>query len=167
MALYTGLMQARKAHCFCLGPSRHYLHRKRQLCCEAQERKWTNLFPLGASQSRARPQGTVTSCWWKRTRREVSHGTRKGLAFLPRGLPCPRHNVSASRASPTARIPTTKAKRHWDPRPAPLVLSKIVSIYRGGWGWEDGLGCPELCLKIEMGGGGGESRGPGPGNPCS
>lgn len=42
---------------------------------------------------------------------EGSHGTRKGLA-LPRDLPCPRHNVSASRASPTARIPTTTAKRH-------------------------------------------------------
>lgn len=38
-------------------------------------------------------------------------GTRKGLA-LQRGLPCPRHHVSASRASPTARIPATKAKRH-------------------------------------------------------
>lgn len=64
MALYTGLMQARKVHCFRLGPSLQYLHRKRQLCCEAQERKWTNLFPLRASQSGgARPQGTVTSCW--------------------------------------------------------------------------------------------------------
>lgn len=36
------------------------------------------------------------------------------------------------------------------PSPTPHVLSKIVYIYSGGR--ESGLGCPELCLKIELGG---------------
>lgn len=120
-------------------------------------KKWTNLpppprpLPPRKSQSRSRPKGTVTMV--KRTSREVM--------TLAKGLHCrgtwpepdttclPRGHLQ----QPGFRGQKPSDIR--DPSPTPHVLSKIVYIYSGGQ--EGRLGCPELCLKIELGGEGKQS----------
>lgn len=57
MALYTGLMQGGKVHCFCLGPSWQYLQRKRQLRCEAQEKNGQIFSPSGHLKAGPGPKG--------------------------------------------------------------------------------------------------------------
>lgn len=84
MALYTGRMPGRKAHYFCLGPSLQYLHRKRQLRCEAQEKNGQIFPPSGNLKAGPDPKGQSPVAGEKVT--EGSKDPGKGLG-LQRALP--------------------------------------------------------------------------------